>query len=55
MSKGKGFGVRSGDALCAFQAVTRHSSLDEGIFAEKARKHEDTNGTRAIVHGGGNG
>ena len=37
--------VRSVDALRAFQALTRHSSPDEGVFAEKARKQSDTNGT----------
>lgn len=40
MSRSIGFGVKSVDALCAFQALTRHSSLDERIFAEKARKHD---------------
>jgi hypothetical protein len=34
MSRGMRCGVRSVDALCAFQALTRHSSLDEEIFAE---------------------
>ena len=41
MSRGVRFSLRSVDALCAFQALTRHSSLDEGIFAEKPRNHRD--------------
>jgi len=34
MSRGIRCGVNSADALRAFQALTRHSSPDEGIFAE---------------------
>jgi hypothetical protein len=32
--------------------LTRHSSPDEGIFAEKARKQSDTNGTKEVIQGG---
>jgi hypothetical protein len=39
MSKSVRCDVRSVDALHAFQALTRHSSPDEGIFAEKPRNH----------------
>jgi|GEM_PF-5976261 len=41
MSRRSRFSVASVDALRAFQAVTRHSSPDEGVFAEKVGKHND--------------
>jgi hypothetical protein len=55
MSRGVRFSLRSVDALCAFQALTRHSSLDEGIFTEKSRKQRNTSGTAENSEGGGNG
>jgi len=54
MSRGVRFSLRAVDALCAFQALTRHSSLDERIFAESFGNPEDTSGTREAVRGGGN-
>ena len=34
---------------------TRHSSPDEGVFAEKAGNPDATSGTSEVIEGGGNG
>jgi hypothetical protein len=51
MSRGVRFSLRSVDALCAFQALTCHSSLDEGIFAETTRNPEAITDIRSGVGG----
>jgi hypothetical protein len=51
MSRRIRFDVASVDALRAFQALTRHSSPDEGVFAEKTRNPDAITDIRSGVGG----